>query len=268
MTWSHLPPSIQEQTELVVRHCEYSQYSTLKVPLHVLTPDISPNIGAVRQYLLETFPTEKICMLDDDLEFAVRREDEPTKFRAPTVSDVERMFKDLETWLTYHPIIGISAREGANRNTAPYLSATRQMRVHAIDATMYHRLGIRYDRMELMEDFDVLLQFLERGYANLVLNNYVSNQGGSNVSGGCSSYRNRLSQSSAARRLAELHPEYVKVVTKQTKTSWGGQERQDVIVQWKKAYAAGRTSLLETGVSESTYGVGRLPRMGRTEGET
>ena len=36
--------------------------------------------------------------------------------------------------------------------------------------------------------------------------------------------------------LAALHPDFVKVVEKYTKTSWGGGIRTDVRIAWKKAY--------------------------------
>ena len=54
--------------------------------------------------------------------------------------------------------------------------------------------------------------------------------------GGCSTYRTMELQGAAAEKLAAKHHPFVKVVIKKTKTAWGGAERKDVIVQWKKAY--------------------------------
>jgi hypothetical protein len=67
----------------------------------------------------------------------------------------------------------------------------------------------------------------------------VQNQAGSNLAGGCSTYRTMESQSKAAHALKERFPEFVNIVQKQTKTAWGGQAREDVIIQWKAAYAEG-----------------------------
>ena len=39
-----------------------------------------------------------------------------------------------------------------------------------------------------------------------------------------------------AHELEVLHPDYVTVVDKTTKTSWGGGTRTDVRIAWKKAY--------------------------------
>lgn len=237
---------------LVVRASEAEEYWS-GYPLFVLPQEVPPDIGSVRQHLLDHFSNEKICMLDDDLQFAVRRLDDPTKFRNAEFADIDQMFLSIERQLDLgHCLVGVAAREGANRVTKPYLTATRQMRIHAINAMVYHGLGIRYDRISLMEDFDVILQFLEAGYPNIVLNDWVSNQAGSNTEGGCSSYRTLAAQEAAAKALHGLHPDFVKVVKKQTKTSWRGQERTDVTVQWKRAYTAGRTRLLDRRKREDT----------------
>jgi hypothetical protein len=72
-----------------------------------------------------------------------------------------------------------------------------------------------------------------------VLFEYCWNQRDSGATGGCSTYRTAEMQAEAARRLAELHPNFVKVVTKKSKdtsTSWKNmKERVDVIVYWRKA---------------------------------
>jgi hypothetical protein len=240
VTWWNLPAEIQRRASLVVQERERDLYYD-DYPIIVL-PDHIRKLADTRQYLFETREADRICILDDDLDFAVRRTDDPTKFREAEPKDVLDMFETIEGLLEIaYSIVGVAAREGANRNIAPYLYRTRQMRIHAINVQTYRRLGIRFDRVEVMEDFDVTLQFLEAGYSNVVLNNYVTNQRGSNTEGGCSHYRTLECQEAAANRLAELHPGIVKVVKKKTKTSWGGQERTDVIVGWKKAYGKGRS---------------------------
>jgi hypothetical protein len=92
-----------------------------------------------------------------------------------------------------------------------------------------------------MEDFDVTLQLLRLGYANIVLAQWVHNQRGSGASGGCSTYRTMDMQAKAAKGLAKLHAPFVNVVYKQTSHAWGGQARQDVVIAWKKAYYTQRS---------------------------
>ena len=73
-------------------------------------------------------------------------------------------------------------------------------------------------------------------YKNCVLAKYIHSQGPSNADGGCSTYRTQKVQTEGALRLNELHPPFVRVVTKMTKAAWGGGKRTDVVVSWKRAY--------------------------------
>lgn len=238
-TWNHLPQDIKARTELVVQDREkelYSQYPTLVLPPHIQT------IGATRQYLAEDPRYRKVVMLDDDLVFATRRKDDPTKFVPSTEEDVGDMFWAIWEKLNDYAAVGVAPREGGNRNTQQYLYNTRMMRVLGMRFDVLREHGIRFDRLPVMEDFDVTLQLLRLGYQNILLNEWVNNQGGSNTEGGCSSYRTLEVQAEAAGGLASLHPQFVTVVTKQTKTAWEGKERKDVRIQWKQAHASSGTA--------------------------
>jgi hypothetical protein len=260
-TWQNLPASIRDRAWLVIQEQEVVEhvargYNKLKILPKELD---NAGIGKARQWVIDNVGP-RVVMLDDDLEFATRRADEPTKFNKSSEQEIEQMFDCIADSLEEgYAMVGVAAREGANRITDQFLYATRQMRIHGINTEVARSLNIRYDRIPVMEDFDVILQFLERGYRNRVLNGWVSNQHGSNVVGGCSTYRTAIVQSNAARMLADLHPGFVKVVRKKTKTSWGGEERTDVTIQWKKAYESSRiTSVLDrgTGESEASEGTG------------
>jgi hypothetical protein len=191
----------------------------------------------------------KLCQLDDDLVFSTRRRDDPTKFRSSTDAELEHMFERMEEHLDNYAHVGVSHREGANRETAYYKYATRMLRVLAYRTDIFLAEGVRFDRLQEMVDFDVTLQLLKKGYTNCVLNGWVSNQSGSDVSGGCSTYRTAETHADAARRLATMHSPFVKVVKKVTKNSWCADEkgeRTDVRVQWKQAYySSGQTNLLD-----------------------
>ena len=110
------------------------------------------------------------------------------------------------------------------------------MRVLGYNKKYLEREQITFGRIPVMEDFDITLQLLRRGYPNMILNHWVHNQGGSDTTGGCSTFRTPELQEKAANMLKEFHPNFVKVVEKETKTSWGGKKRTDVTVYWKKAY--------------------------------
>ena len=130
---------------------------------------------------------------------------------------------------------GVSPREGANRDTNDLRFNTRIMRVHFFRPFSVERLGVKLNRIPFMSDFDTTLQLLRAGAENFCLNNWVHNQAGSNTEGGCSTTRSLEKLGQAAERLHELHPEFVTVVEKTTKGSWGGGTRKDVRIQWKKA---------------------------------
>jgi hypothetical protein len=170
----------------------------------------------------------------------MRREDDRKLLRQPKEGEVEAMFEAIERELDDHPLVGVASREGANRNTEKRIFNTRILRVLAYRTDTMRQHGIRFDRVPVMEDFDVALQLLGNGYQNVVLNDWAHNQEGSGLKGGCSTYRTMEMQAQAAHELARLHPGVVRVVQKSTKTAWGGGTRTDVIVAWKQAYARSR----------------------------
>lgn len=224
---------------LLVQESEATEYAKMIGPheLWVLPPHIK-TLAPTRDYIIHDMPTESdhVVFMDDDLQFAVRREDDRTKFRQPTGDDLRKMIAAVDRQLDFSPMVGIGAREGGNRNTEKFLYNTRIMRVLAFNRSYLQRHKLYFTPMVVMEDFHINLQILRSGADTCVLNNWVSNQvGGSDASGGCSVYRSDTVQSEAAHMLAARHPGYVKVVHKTTKTAWGGKTRTDVIVQWKKA---------------------------------
>lgn len=236
VTWNNLPPNIQQRTNLVVQWDEENDgtHRYMNYPRIVLPADIK-SIGPTRQYLVDNY-APFILMLDDDLDFAVRRVDEPTKFTPATGRDITHMIDTIYQVLRQgrEPLVGVSAREGANYDTSQFKFATRQLRVHGVDTEIFREKNIRYDRIPFMEDFDVTLQVLEAGYTNRVLNGWVHNQrGGSNAKGGCSVTRTLEAHNEAAKELKRLHPRFIQLVDKES-GNWGG-ARIDVRISWKKA---------------------------------
>ncbi len=243
-TWESLPPSIQKITKFVVQGSEFDEYwARTDYPVVVL-PEWIKTVGPTRQWIIENF-IGKVLILDDDLVFGTRRKDEPNKFLASTPMDIEFMVAAIEKKLNEVPVVGVCPREGGNRKTNPTDTNTRIIRVTGLDTRVLHQHDVRYDRIPVMEDFDMLLQMLKLGYENVCLNDWVHNQGGSGSKGGCSTYRTPQIQTEAANKLHELHKPFVTVVKKTTKTAWGGGERTDVVVQWKKAGKFGQANLLD-----------------------
>jgi hypothetical protein len=221
---------------LVVQHREKDMYEWYDGGVYVLPEDIS-TLTPTRDHLIHDMEgPDRVVFLDDDLHFAVRREDDRTKFRQPQPTDIQRMFQNVSDMLSHVPHVGIGAREGGNRNTEKVLMNTRIMRVLAYSRRYLRENHITFSPLVVMEDFHVNLQILRSGADTVVLNDYVSNQaGGSNAPGGCSHYRSDAVQTAAAHMLAARHPGFVRVAQKATKAAWGGGTRTDVVVQWKAA---------------------------------
>jgi hypothetical protein len=154
------------------------------------------------------------------------------------------MFVMLEQWFTEGFVhIGIAARQGSNHFLGPetYRDVTRMNNAYAYDTHALKELDIELGRIPVMEDFDLTLQLLRKGYPNRVSYNFVWNQRGSGAEGGCSKYRTAEMQMKAAQQLKEYHTQYVTLVTKTAGSVWKEfEEREDVIIQWAKAYEDGR----------------------------
>ena len=206
-------------------------------------PDIPKGISPKRQWILEHAAKQKAesaVMMDDDLHFAERRKDDPTKFTRATPQALCYMLNWLARMLVGPHMggaahAGIAARQGGNRNTEATIADTRMSAVLGYHVPTYVKLKLRYDRVPVMEDFDVTLQLLCAGYSNILLNSVVQDHGPWNAPGGCSTYRTKELQAQGARQLALLHPGLVRVVLKQAKGKHPWAERTDVVVSWKKA---------------------------------
>ena len=236
ITWESLPDFLKKKAKIVVQASQaedYEQYNPLVLPKHI------KSIGPTRQYLMENVKDKYLCMMDDDLRFYTRilRGANKGKLRKMEDKDFQLMYDTLEGYLSSGYIhAGISAREGNNRVEGLTVENTRMMRVLCYSRGRFNRLGIRFDRMEDKEDFDVTLQLLEKGFPNIVSFQFAHNQTGSQTSGGCSDMRTLESMAKSSKKLAKLHPGFVKVVEKETKSAWGGGVRTDVRISWKKAY--------------------------------
>lgn len=183
---------------------------------------------------------EKFVMLDDDIDFLIRKAPDNWQLHAPNGVELELMFKAIESELNRYSMVGISPREGNNRfglggPSDLVFEKTRLMRVLAFRTEDF--LSVEHCRVPVMEDFDITLQLLRQGKKNIMLAYYANGQKATNAPGGCSLWRTLELHNAAAHKLAELHPRYVKTRHKKNKSDNAGlEERTEVTIQWKKAY--------------------------------
>lgn len=214
----------------------------------VIVPDKYRGIARKREWILTKLAQKRgaryVYMVDDDLSFCyrpkIKKADMPYINADPY--QMHRMVETLRAWLEEGIAhVGLISRQ-ANRNTGvKWLEPGRAMNAHAYDTLKLQELvdegSLTFGRVPVMEDFDLTLQLLHAGYANRISCRFAWTTT-SALEGGCSSYRTEELQAKAARKLAKLHPGYVRLVHKKAKT-WktGLAERVDVQVQWKRAYA-------------------------------
>jgi hypothetical protein len=230
---------------IVVRDSQYAQYKAAIPEASIIaTPADLPNgIGPTRQWIRHTLSADnvddKFISMDDDLTFAVRRTDDPTKFRDPQRGEIEAMFYKLNDMLDDYAHISVATREGGHRQPEPVIHFVRAMRTSGYRRSALIKAGVDHRESTVIEDFEVTLALLTKGYPNATLNTHVQNQKGSNSAGGASEYRTMEVQRLAAEKLRSRYPDFVRTVEKTTKTAWGGATRTDMIIQWKKALAYG-----------------------------
>lgn len=247
---------LEDRTVLVVPFNEAERYRLYLGEKVKIVQCPHNGISKTREWILckltEEMGYDKVLMVDDDMDFCVRPEISNAKLL--TIEDTKTfmgMLETLEDWLDHgFAHVGLSARQGNNREfydehgvygLHPYRDATRMMNCYAYNVKTLKLIGnIEFGRTEVMEDFDLTLQLLRRGFPNRVSFHYCWNQRGSDKEGGCSKYRTPAVQQQAAETLADLHPGFVKVVIKKSKDSspaWKNmKERYDVSVQWRKAF--------------------------------
>lgn len=238
-TLRNLPGLLHEDVTIVCPFDEAHKHKrdfphvfVLPQPAHITT------IAEKRKWIIDTTDHEKIVMLDDDLRFAVRRDDDPAKFRKAEDSDIIMAFTELEVILDAEfPHAGFAARGGgigAAAQEGGWQEAKRMMYVLGYHVPTVREHAI-FGRISTHEDMDICLQLLRKGFPNLVNFTYVVDQKFGNP-GGCSEERTIEINNADARKLAEYHPEYVRISEKQYTNSV---PRVEVVCQWMKALADG-----------------------------
>ena len=220
------------------------------------TPEGLTGIGPTRHWIGEEAQRRgaaKFCMMDDDIDFLIRRSPANWQLEAQTTEQTAEMLDAIELWLDTVAMVGVSSREGNNRfgltdaegkqvghANCPSMCPrdTRIMRLFAVRTADW--LEMEHHRVEVMEDFDLTLQLLRAGRGNVNLAYYANGQKQTNSPCGCSTYRTHEVQDRAARRLAELHAPFVRLRIKENKTDREGLgTRTEVTIAWKRAAAEG-----------------------------
>lgn len=244
MTFLALPMEWRKQLTIVVSKGERLAYLK-RLPKYANVVECPyRGIGKVRQWIIDKTESKYVLMMDDDLRFATRVKKGEVKLRPCDQDDVGTIVETLFKYMMREKYVHVSLakRTEASFFLCDHRIVVRQNNVHGFNVRKMRRLkkkGVRFDKLQLMEDFHVTLRLFELGYPNKVLFDYTWDQRGSNYRGGCSTYRTRKAQKLAALQLRDMHPDVVEVVKKEVKAaaSWQGMKtRYDVRIQWRKSY--------------------------------
>jgi TET-Associated Glycosyltransferase len=244
-TLTEFSPALLRDTYLIA-HPDDGEHRIPDGATVVRLPKGLKYLGHVRQWVVDHHDVKKhgphIVLLDDDFVFAVRRLDTPTHFRKATPKDVDRLFKKIDKLLGKYAEVGVVMRQ--HQHMKPELTLLENTRINGVlgfNVDVLRKKKIRFDRLPVMTDFDACLQLLRAGCGNAQVLDYSYGQVGpqSNAPGGCSVYRTLDLHREGALGLKKLHPEFVKLVEKETVLSWGGQKRTDVVISWRGAAKAG-----------------------------
>lgn len=234
-TLENLPEQIADKVELWVQEHEYENSCRYYDGVHALPAHIR-TLGPTRQWLVDHYWGEKILLMDDDLTLYWRQDPEDWHLTIPPPENVVHMFEEIEAVLDEYAHVGVSGREGQNRELAYGVECTRYMRMLGYNTALWPQdRSVRMDRVSGMSDFDTNMQLLRSGRKSYVFYRWAQGQRSTQQPGGCTLERTRESHFAEVRTMCELHPGLV-VPRKKLNVSGGAfGQRDEVTVAWKMA---------------------------------
>tara|TARA_B100000085_G_C18530335_1_gene507745 strand:- start:578 stop:1363 length:786 start_codon:yes stop_codon:yes gene_type:complete len=242
-TWESIGSKVRSAAVLVCPDNEVSTHESLG--RKTLNRGSITGINNARQFILEHALEkghDKIIILDDDLIFGRRISDVAPNLRKTKPEEMHELFDIMSEYLNSYVHVGVSPRQMNDKHfPARWKECMRQNAVHGIQPKVLKEEHLRYDTVDLMEDYYMTLSLFKLGYPNVMITDWTWDQrGASGAVGGCSSYRNAELQERASKKLEAMFPKHVKAVKKETKTGWDNMKvRWDVRVQWRKAASDG-----------------------------
>jgi len=204
-------------------------------------------IAATRQFIGKA-AKDKFLMLDDDLRFYYRKSVDDWHLYPNTKRHDIAMLLMVESLLDKYAHVCIGPRlfnakysshvppSGSKPNPEmyPMYEIGRPLRALAYRREPFN--ACEHGRVAIMEDFDVTLQLLRKGYKNVILTCYAQDQPQTQLPGGCSDYRTHTLHTVNVLKLKKLHNDFVTVVRKKNKTGGTFGTRIEASIKWEKAW--------------------------------
>lgn len=225
---------------LVVPHDQRQQYTQLALEHHVDVVSRAgvKGIAATRQFIGQHAAwcrLDRFLMLDDDLRFFHRTSPTDVKLLPNTTADNVRMLSAMEKALDEYAHVGISPRQFNNamkRHQDEW--CVRVIRALSFRTREFN--CCKHGRVDIMEDFDVTLQLLAKGYPNWQFIDWAQDQPQTQAAGGCSDYRTHELHARNVKKMAALWgSEVITLREKANNTGGAFGKRLEATVKWKKA---------------------------------
>jgi hypothetical protein len=234
---------------LVVPHEQRKAYEKLARanrdrwgPVLVMSEPGVVGIAATRKLIgtmADAMGYDKFIMFDDDLRFAVRlnpkeKAHDKRRLGVADSDDCRNMLNAVDRELDTYAHVGIRIRMAYHdkRLGYPTEQCVRALRALAYRTKLFNTC--KHGRVAIMEDFDVTLQLLARGWPNSVLTHWTQDQTQTQLPGGCSDYRTHKLHQANVMKMHRLWPTVTQLREKNNKTGGEFGKRVELTVQWKK----------------------------------
>ncbi len=189
------------------------------------------NLAEKRQCIMNEAGFEKVVMLDDDLRFRARTEE--NRFLKATPSKLFSMFKIIDGMLDHYAQVGVADEFMAQHRPRGWTVGGRYNQLLAFNPMIFPECMPQF-RQVSVEEQDFNLQLLTQGYPACVINEWTKTEV-PYAKGGCSSYRDGDNEERCFREFADRWPGLVQL--RESNTTASGLRVQ---ISWKKALAAGK----------------------------
>lgn len=202
ITIKQFPESLLAYTSFLVPESEVPLYKTVYPDIEVIgRPASIANLEEARQFALENIECDILILADDDLTFH-RRDAETGKYAKP---DLNEMISLFESWIHEgFTLVGPALRVFSNVS-APFLDNKTVYNFVMLDRKTLLSHGIRYGRIPVASDCDILLQIWEHGLRTRRSTIFITSEK-MYTAGGCSYYRTTELELECDRRLLAMHP--------------------------------------------------------------
>jgi hypothetical protein len=208
----------------------------------LIQPEEIETIAQKRAWIIKQCRYERMFMLDDDLRFCLRR-----SFDSPQMLTIDpkdpaacKEWRMLESSLEHYAHAGLAARMGAQSKKYKWAFNTRMMYVLGYQTKAIQKCEL--GRINTREDMDYTIQLFQMGYRNIVNFRLTVDQT-YDKPGGMRGERTVKKSDRDAVKFAEMYPKLITVVERAYTESV---PRKEVIVKWKAAYRAKRSSKEES----------------------